>query len=219
LRRSAPQRAQRPRVGVLSVVRVRELEPAAAAFANGAHALTATARRHDSAVELLSGPAASPSALGDLLGRVEIACLSCHGLARPGFGSHALLLADGATLPPQLVDVAGSARFVLDWERIPSAVPPAVLSTACSSGSGSTVEGGERVALDRSLLARGTRVFVGPLWDVGIAEGLELAAAALDRRLAGRGWAEGWLDVLSGAGDELPPAAWAAFVTVGDWRT
>jgi tetratricopeptide (TPR) repeat protein len=203
-------------VGVVSVPRGRDRDDAARAFAAGAENCVRIARAHGATVRMLTDADADPSAVGTLLNEVDLAYLACHGLARPGEGMHALLLAAEGRLPPMLVGATGR-RHLLQWDALAAPTPRVVLSAACSSGSASIAPGGERLALDRALLASGTRLFAGPLWDVAIDDAQSLMGALLARGLAGDNWGEAWRETVAEARGAVAPASWGSFTLVGAW--
>lgn len=222
LRRFPRERPGFERVGVVSVARGLDLAAAKQAFAAGADRAEAIAARHGAAVTALRATAATPEAVRGLFGAVDLAYLSCHGLARPGDGSHALLLAADDQLPPMLVGASEGARgtrHLLDWDAIEAPTPAVVLSAACSSGSATISLAGERLGLDRAFLRAGTRLFLGPLWDVAIDDAHALADGLLDAGLRRPGdWASAWRDVLADAVGSVAPSAWSSFALIGDSR-
>ena len=79
--------------------------------------------------------------------------------------------------------------------------------------------GGERVSLDRALLASGTRTFVGPLWDVAVEDATTFSVDVTRRFLGGETWAEAWRQAVDDcAQSAAAPASWQSFILVGDWR-
>jgi hypothetical protein len=74
-----------------------------------------------------------------------------------------------------------------------------------------------RLALDRALLASGTRLFAGPLWDVAIDDAQSLMGALLARGLAGDDWGEAWRETVADARGAIAPASWGSFALVGAW--
>jgi tetratricopeptide (TPR) repeat protein len=152
----------------------------------------------------------------------NIALLSCHGQGQPGVGKHGLLIAHDGQLPPLLGDTTpGSpgSDFLWSWDEIAPPVPDVVLSAACSSGSASFGIGGERVSLDRSFIASGTRFFAGPLWDVDIRDAQTLMVGLLEKHLTGESdWASAWHQVILEVSGNMAPASWQAFVLTGDWN-
>jgi hypothetical protein len=154
-----------------------------------------------------------------MLGRVDILYVSCHGVGGSD-GRHGFLLADAGQLPPMLVrprDRTGGPDFLLEWNEITAPTAPVVVSAACSSSSGSMSIGGERISLDRALLASGTRTFVGPLWDVAVEDATAFSVDVAQRALDGGTWAEAWHGAVAAAADGASPASWQSFVLIGDW--
>jgi hypothetical protein len=170
-------------------------------------------RHHD-------GADADRAALQAALTSVELLMLCCHGVANRREGVHGWeIAANGAA--PRLdkatnVELAHASWFL--WDEIDSATPPIMLSGACGSGSASYAIGGERVSLDRALIAGGTQLFVGPLWDVVIDAAGHLLAQLLRRAETATSWADAWRTVLSWDRHDVPAATWQAFMVTGDWR-
>jgi hypothetical protein len=217
-RRVVPARTLR--AGIATTPSVLDTPTARAAFADGAEKVRAAIARHTSEITVAVGADATPDAVRQILQTVDLGVLSCHGLADPDYGSHALLLAAEGRLPPRLVartSVEGR-RYLLAWDAIEGPTPAVVVSAACSSSSANTVQGGERVSLDRALLAAGTQLFAGPLWDVAIDDSHALAAALIERALPTGDWIGAWHSVARDYSAAMPQASWGAFVIVGDGR-
>jgi tetratricopeptide (TPR) repeat protein len=208
------------RAGIATTPSVLDTPAARAAFADGAKKVRAVLARHTSEITVAVGADATPDAVRQILQTVDLGVLSCHGLADPGSGSHALLLAAEGRLPPRLFapTPAEGRRYLLAWDAIEGPTPAVVVSAACSSSSATTVQGGERVALDRALLAAGTRLFAGPLWDVAIDDSHALAAALIERAFPTGDWTGAWHGVARDYSADVPQASWGAFVIVGDGR-
>ena len=207
------------RAGIATTPSVLDTPAARAAFADGAETVRAVLARHTTEITVAVGADATPDAVRQMLQAVDLGVLSCHGLADPGHGSHALLLAAEGRLPPRLAPTSAEGRrYLLAWDAIEGPTPAVVISAACSSSSATTVQGGERVALDRALLAAGTRLFAGPLWDVAIDDSHALAAALIERALPTGDWTGAWHGVARDYSAAMPQASWGAFVIVGDGR-
>jgi tetratricopeptide (TPR) repeat protein len=170
-------------------------------------------RHHD-------GVSANRDALRAALTSVELLVLCCHGKVNRREGVHGWEIAVGDALPrldeTTKADTARASLFL--WDEIDGPTPPIVLSGACGSGSASYAIGGERVSLDRALIAGGTQLFAGPLWDVVIDAGHHLLAQLLHRSQFATSWADAWRQVLSYDCDDVPAATWQAFMLNGDWR-
>ena len=121
------------------------------------------------------GTDATRASLREALAGSEALRLSCHGRADPRSLRFDLLVAADGFLPPGhptvLAEQLGE-RFLVGWQELSTLekAPPVVFSAACGSGLASTVAGGERVGLERSLLRAGTLAYVAPQWPVPIAD-------------------------------------------------
>lgn len=221
IRARAKQMSRQPeRAGVVSVWRTRDLDRTRQAFENGALEFARLLRDHGFAVETLTGSAGTVAATADLLSRVDILFLACHGVGGSD-GRHGFLLAGEGQLPPMFVrqpPPPGAPRFLLSWDELPEATAPLVVSAACASSSGSMSPGGERVSLDRALLAAGTRTFVGPLWDVSVEDTMAFSVDIARRFLGGQTWAEAWRQAVDNCAASTAPASWQSFILIGDWR-
>lgn len=216
--RRLPRRPER--AGVVSVWRTRDLDRTRKAFESGALEFAGLLRDHGLAVETLTGSAGTVAATADLLNRVDIMFLACHGIGGSD-GRHAFLLAGEGQLPPMFVrqpPPPGAPRFLLSWDELPAATAPFVVSAACASSSGSMSSGAERVSLDRALFAAGTRTFVGPLWDVAVESTTAFSVDLMRRVLDGRTWAEAWRQAVDYCAASAAPASWQSFILIGDWR-
>jgi tetratricopeptide (TPR) repeat protein len=221
--RRAAREERIQRAGVLSVPRVNDRDETKSAFASGATDFRTALERYGVAVSEFSEEEGTSDRFRELCSSVDLLYIACHGLAQPGYGIHAFLLAHRGQLPPMLVQTAESDdltdAFLVSWDEIGAQTPPHVISAACSSGSASFAPGGERVALDRAFLAGTTHLFFGPLWDVSVREAQELVTAVADRVLSGgESWAHSWLDVLTDASESVSASTWQSFALFGDWR-
>lgn len=221
VRRRRPRHDPPQTAGVVSVWRVRDTARTAAAFRTAGIAFAELLQSHGVDVETLVGRDGSVDVVRDLLGRVDLLYLSCHGVGGSD-GRHAFLLAGAGQLPPMLVRprrAPGGPDFLLDWHELGEPTAPIVVSAACSSSSGSMSFGGERVSLDRTLLASGTRTFIGPLWDVDVEAATGFCLDVATRYLkGGRTWADSWRLAIEDARKTSAPASWQSFILVGDWR-
>jgi CHAT domain-containing protein len=181
----------------------------------------AVLQAHSLSLEQLTGTDATAERVAALFAQADLLLLSCHGQGQPGYGRHGVLLAHDGQLPPVLMGKTPDSPgfdFLLSWDEISPPTPEVLVSAACSSGSASFGPGGERVSLDRSLLAAGTRLFFGPLWDVDLADAHTLAISLVERYLAGEeSWAHAWHQVVSEAAGHMAPASWQSFILLGRW--
>ncbi|HEV2257119.1 MAG TPA: CHAT domain-containing protein [Streptosporangiaceae bacterium] len=210
--------------GIVSVYRGNELAKTAAAFSQGAaawHRLLGTSAQ--APPQILSGGQATPEAVLGLFAEVDLLLLSCHGLADPGHRLHSLLLASQGQLPPSIIraiDDGGSpsSRYLLPWDAITEGTPAVVLSAACSSASATVASSGERISLDRALCANGTSTFIGPLWDVSVADShafiAEVVRNAREQEIS---WVDAWRRAAADCRATMAPATWHSFVLIGDW--
>ncbi|MEN0130841.1 MAG: hypothetical protein AAGC49_15495 [Brevundimonas sp.] len=222
LRRREPGSPLPGRSAVVAVPRAGD-KPAIKALFKAAGALWSAALGTDHADPIeLTGAAADRAAVLALMESAELLLLACHGQSQPGYGRHGLLLAHDGQLPPVLMGSASSAsgrRFLLPWDELTGSTPAVVMSAACSSGSSTFAAGGERLSIDRALVEGGTNLFFGPMWDVSVRYGLEMAAGLVRYRLAGAAtWADAWQELARDASTTMPAAAWQSFVLTGDWR-
>lgn len=111
------------------------------------------------------------SVLASCFDSAEVAFL-CHGLSSIQDGPGLCLAAHGY-LPPATLSLQHDrdlAEFVLSWSGFfdMAAVPPVVVTIACSSGRTIIGAGGTRIGLEQGHLARGGIAMVGPLWNVDL---------------------------------------------------
>lgn len=210
------------RAGVVTVPRSKDRPGTRAVFEAAALRWSEVVGGHAEQVQTLVGPVADRAAVLALLAGTDTVLVACHGQGQPGYGRHGLLVAYGGQLPPVLMGTSADSsgrRFLLSWEELAGRSPAVVVSAACSSGSSSFALGGERVSVDRALVEGGTAVFFGPMWDVGVRHGLELAVGLVRHRLDGApSWAHAWQALLHEMAPTTPAAAWQSFTLTGDWR-
>jgi tetratricopeptide (TPR) repeat protein len=143
-------------------------------FARWATALREDVEARGGVYRASTGLEATRQALFDALRQSDCVRLSCHGRGDPRNLRFDLLVADGGRLPPGHPTVLANElgkRFLVGWEELATlaSAAPLVFSTACTSGLTTSLRGGERVGLERSLLRAGTVAFAAPQWPVKIA--------------------------------------------------
>jgi hypothetical protein len=226
-RRRAPAGAGSRAPGIVSVYRGTERPETAAAFTDGVAAWRGLLKE-TSAVppRVLAAGDATPEAALALFADVDLLLLSCHGLANPRQQTHSLALAADGQLPPSIMRAASddsdpaAPRYLLAWDAIVGGTPAVVLSAACSSASASVTSSGERISLDRALFVNGTATFIGPLWDVSVADAHTFIATVLgNARSHGMSWADAWRRAIADCRATMAPATWHSFVLIGDWTT
>ena len=224
-RRQAPARTAVRPAGIVSVPRGHELPKAAAAFSAGADTWRRLLEESGQVPpRVLAAGRATPEAVLKLFGEIDLLLLSCHGLASPGRRVHSLLLASDGQQPPSLMRAASDdldsigSKFLLPWDAIRAPAPGVVLSAACSSASATVAESGERISLDRALCVSDTLTFIGPLWDVSVADAHTFIAEVLQNSLRhGMTWTDSWRRAVTECRVAMPPATWQSFVLIGDW--
>ena len=81
-------------------------------------------RRHGFEVEVLAGGDGTVASVADLMGRVDMLFVACHGMGGSN-GQHAFLLAAEGQLPPMLTRqpaLSGAPDFLLDWDELRTVV-------------------------------------------------------------------------------------------------
>jgi tetratricopeptide (TPR) repeat protein len=117
------------------------------------------------------GENADAKALKHGFANADLARIACHGRLLEEEEAIDLLVASEGLLPPaDCVALAShlSKGHVLSWRDLESCekVPRIVISSACDSGGVIHHQGGERLGLERPLLAAGTICFIAPQWPV-----------------------------------------------------
>lgn len=152
----------------------RERESAVAAFQQASKEFSAIARAQGCSLETALGTSATRTRLFGGLAGTQCVRLSCHGFADPASLRFQLLVSDGVQLPPSspaALQGERGQRFLVGWDELtdlPSCAP-VIFSSACGSGAAAGAPGGERVGLDRPLLAAGALAYIAPQWSVPIA--------------------------------------------------
>lgn len=117
------------------------------------------------------GAKADEAALLAGLSWADVTRIACHGRILPNAEAVDLLVAADGFLPPVAVaaleDEKGEAH-VLGWQKLAELkdASSVAFSSACDSGAAILHAGGERLGLERPLLAAGANVFVAPQWPV-----------------------------------------------------
>ncbi|WP_418955370.1 CHAT domain-containing protein [Streptomyces tritici] len=176
------------------------------------HAETEAARvaellRPAGPVTVLSGPAATASAVLDALPRHGAVHFVCHGLTELDPSASRLLLADHRDHPLTVETLAGLR--MRDTEL-------AYLS-ACSTGVTAPRLADESVHITAAFQLCGYRQVVGTLWPVTDAAAAAVAEAFHARRAAGLPGAQALTETLRDLRDRYPatPTRWAAHVHTG----
>lgn len=144
-----------------------------AAFRAASQELSATMKARGVSFESAMGTSATQPRLLEALSQVDCLRLACHGFAAPDSLKFQLLISNGVQLPPSSPRALQSdvgQQFLLNWADLMdlTACPPLIFSSACASGSAAGVPGGERMGLERPLLAAGALAYVAPQWSVPV---------------------------------------------------
>lgn len=184
----------------------------------------ALAARHGLKYSGCPGEKADSEALMQGLGSAELARIACHGrLLQDEEAVDLLVAADGLLPPANSVALASNVAsgHILAWRDLESCkrISPIVVSSACDSGTAIHHPGGERLGLERPLLAAGTIAFVAPQWPVPASPMQPFTTNFIDTYLSDPSisLAEVLCTVRNRAlKDDVPPLAAEALAVFGD---
>ena len=157
-----------------TVWQFQERAEAVAVFQQAADEFGALLRDRGFTLDIAVGTSATRARLLDGLAGSQCLRLSCHGFADPATLRFQLLISDGVQLPPSspaAPQAESGRRFLVSWDELADLpdCAPLVFSSACGSGAAAGAPGGERVGLERPLLAAGALAYIAPQWSVPIA--------------------------------------------------
>jgi hypothetical protein len=143
------------------------------AFQNASHILKCDIKKHFIEYTSSKGVNATKGNLLEALARTDSIKISCHGRTKLDELKFEWIIAANGQLPPQdiyALDSEMGEQFLLNWDELEgiSKSPPIVFSTACASGMSLSVNGGERLGLERHLFNAGTLSYVAPQWPVPV---------------------------------------------------
>lgn len=144
----------------------------AGVFTDGYIAFEQIARSSGVSVRLVNGILGTGPALLAEIENCTIMRIACHGYVVPARGVFGFLVSARGQLPPSRIEIIidSADDFFLDWSEIGKldGCAPLIFSCACSSGSSTSIRGGERIGLERPFFQAGCLTFVAPQWPVPI---------------------------------------------------